>query len=380
MSAIASEATFRIAYDGEALDSGSMDVRDLAPALLALSDLFDETNKVLSGPNPDRAVQLRIRHDIRRGSFDVTIQVVQTWLSKIVTMFAGDGASSAANLIEILGFVTGAGIGLFKLIKWLRGRTVKRVELLEEGGARVVVEGDEIIISRPLAKVFNDVGVRRALVAVMAPLNRDGIDSFEVRAPDGKPIERVAKPELPAFTPPPPVDAAPKQIINNEFQKVYTIVSVTFRDGNKWRVSDGQSTIAVTMEDAEFLHRVNRHDVHFAKDDVITCEVRQEQSIGSEGLKTDFFIKRVLDHRHTYRQVLLPFEPAPPAPVLQPVADPEKAPGGATTVTLQPVAAPKEAETDKPAGPTSLPVKAKGAQPKAGQKSTRRKRAAKQDA
>jgi hypothetical protein len=312
MSAVTGEAHIRIAYDGEALQSGTMDVRDLAPALLALSDLFDEASKVLSGP--DRAIQLRIKHDIRKGSFDVGIQVVQTWASKILSLFAGDSASGLANLIEILGLVAGAGYGLIKVVKWLRGRPIKRLEFTDDEGVRLIVDGDELLISRPLAKVLNDVGVRRALAAVMAPLRRDGIESFEVRTAGGEVIETVTKQDAPAFEAPTPVDVAPQQIAKNEFQQAYTIVAVTFKEGNKWRVSDGQSTISVTIEDNEFLRKVNSHDVAFAKDDVIRCDVRQEQSMTSEGLKTEVFIKRILDHKHTYRQAVLPLELGPAQP------------------------------------------------------------------
>lgn len=307
MGAVASEASIRIVYDGEALRSGTMDVRDLAPALLALSDLFDETNKVLNGP--DRAIHLRIRHDIKRGSFDIGLQVLQTWASKIVEMFAGDKASSAANLIEILGFAAGASIGLFKLIKWLKNRPVKRVELLDDGNVRLVVDGDELVITHSLAKVFSDLGIRRALAAFLAPLSREGIESFQAKTADGEIVDQVTSPELPAFEPPPPVETAPQQITVNTFKQTYTLVSITFKDGNKWRVSDGQNTINVTIEDSEFLQKVNSHDISFAKDDILRCEVRQVQTLAADGLKTEFFIARILDHQHTYRkQVLLPFE------------------------------------------------------------------------
>lgn len=331
MPAITSEATIRIVYDGEALKSGSMDVRDLAPALLALSDLFDEADKVLNGPNPDRAIQLRIRHDIKKGSFDIGIEVVQTWLTKVINLFASDSASGIANLIEILGLTVAAPIGLFKLIRWLRGRPVKRVELLSDGGARMIVEGEELLISRPLAKVFNDVGVRKALAAVMSPLERDGIDTFEVKDANGNLVESVSKGELPAFAPPDPVEMPPEKIVENTFTQAYTIVSVTFKDGNKWRVSDGQSTFNVTLEDKAFIDRVNRHEVQFAKDDMIRCEVRQRQTMSREGLSTEFFISRVLQHTHTFRQVVLPFENAP-APPEAPKEPPPEAPPAETVV------------------------------------------------
>ena len=41
--------TFLISYDGTALASHEMEVRDLAPALLGLADALHEANKLING-------------------------------------------------------------------------------------------------------------------------------------------------------------------------------------------------------------------------------------------------------------------------------------------------------------------------------------------
>ncbi|MBE6440990.1 MAG: hypothetical protein E7022_01495 [Desulfovibrio desulfuricans] len=61
-----SQKTLHIAYDGPALDTHEMDVRELAPALLAFSDMFEEANAVLNG---DRAkISLNVKGSFKTGS------------------------------------------------------------------------------------------------------------------------------------------------------------------------------------------------------------------------------------------------------------------------------------------------------------------------
>jgi len=44
-----SMASFSVAFCGSALDKGTMDVRELAPSLLAFGALLEESNRVLNG-------------------------------------------------------------------------------------------------------------------------------------------------------------------------------------------------------------------------------------------------------------------------------------------------------------------------------------------
>ena len=56
-----------IRYEGEALQEGTMDFRELSSALLSLGELFEEANRVLNGENA--AVNIRVNADFEHGSF-----------------------------------------------------------------------------------------------------------------------------------------------------------------------------------------------------------------------------------------------------------------------------------------------------------------------
>jgi hypothetical protein len=49
-----SRAHFKVSYNGVALQEGRLDVRDLAPALLAVGSLFDAANRALNGADGSR--------------------------------------------------------------------------------------------------------------------------------------------------------------------------------------------------------------------------------------------------------------------------------------------------------------------------------------
>ena len=72
-----SKVAFRVAFDGEALASRTMDVRDLAPALMGLSEALIEANKILNGK--ETALEVHITPDIEENCFDIGIEVLQHW-------------------------------------------------------------------------------------------------------------------------------------------------------------------------------------------------------------------------------------------------------------------------------------------------------------
>lgn len=311
-----------IAYDGEQMREtatpNAMNVRDLAPALIAFADVFEECNKVLHG-NEAPPVNVKITPDFQPGSFEVCLNIAQSPINDLLRWFSDGQPSGLANLLDVLfgcvALTSATSTGVFKAIKWIRGRKIQKTEILDDGNVKLIIDGDSLVIKRNVANVLADAKVRQAIIRTLDPLRRDDIDTFEVRREPKKkrkgekplpPIETIRREELPIFEPPPPVPIEQPKVTNTTYDQSFTIISLTFKDGNKWKVSDGRNPIGVIIEDADFIRRVNNREEVFAKDDIIRCTVRQEQVSDTDGLKTNYAITKVLEHAHVPRQILLP--------------------------------------------------------------------------
>ncbi|MDA0734767.1 MAG: hypothetical protein O2909_08055 [Chloroflexi bacterium] len=102
------------AYEGDALTEHTMDVRDLAPALLAFGQAFERANSLLNG---ERAViNPRIRAT-QPGSFELWLLLTQLY-QESTEFLSGDFITSASNLKQLFigGSTVGGGIGLFSFL------------------------------------------------------------------------------------------------------------------------------------------------------------------------------------------------------------------------------------------------------------------------
>src|SRR4051794_41687896 len=96
-----------------------MPVRELAPALLALGELFAVASETLH--KDWRAVSLNIEAT-SEGSFYVHLylEAEQAW-DQFVNIFSSKQLSALSNLTQVV-IGTGGAVGVFALIKKLRGR------------------------------------------------------------------------------------------------------------------------------------------------------------------------------------------------------------------------------------------------------------------
>ena len=150
---------------------------------------------------------------------------------------------------------------------------------------------------------YQDTNVRNALSGVVRPVKEEGIDSFEIRQNDQL-VASVTNEEVDYFDPP----ELQELMLDQANTHVFSIVSLAFREGNKWRLTDGQLTFSVSMKDSEFQSRVDNNDVAFAKGDLLVCDMRTIQWLTHQGIKTEYEIIKVNKHMLARQPRLLGLE------------------------------------------------------------------------
>lgn len=297
-SARVAEAEFAVTYDGPALASGRMPVRDLAPALLALGELFAEASLEAY---PDREpVALNIRATAE-GSFLVQLAIHSPDLwDQVVTFFSAPAIVALTNLQTIL--IDGKA-GLFWLIKTLRGRHIVSERPLEPGEVRLRLDdGSSLEVRADVLTLYRRPTVRRKARQVVEPLARPGVQRVDFTSDEPEPLSVLAD-DLPAYEVVEP-DEAP--LSDREEVTVVSIVVASFEAGYKWRLSEGDTVFTASIEDPAFRARIDSGE-SFRKGDMLRCRMRVVQTQRDGGLHVERTVLEVLDH--IARAVQLELEP-----------------------------------------------------------------------
>jgi hypothetical protein len=286
------ETTFGITYDGPALADGVMPVRELAPALLALGDLFASASILIY---PDREpVALHIKATAK-GSFDVhlILEAKRAW-DELVDVFGSDGATALANLFQLVAGVGGgvAGIrGVLWLIKRLKGRRIIERDV-QPGTIRLTLDDDTIVeVPADVLRLYESIEIRRKARDLVEPLTKEGIDRVSFKADvEGVVVEKA---DVPAYDIP---EAPPQALLDTVEERILEIVSVVFEEGRKWRFTDGHQDFSASIEDESFIARIDAGE-RFGKGDMLRCRVRivQVRRVPG-GLRTDYSVLEVLEH------------------------------------------------------------------------------------
>lgn len=181
-------AVFQTVYDGEALREHTIDVEQLAPAMLALGELVREANASINGDRSKVKLLVKANHENR--CFDVGFELIQTFYSQIKTLLGDEQIKDAKELLEWLGIIATPSIGLFAFLKFRKGRKVADVRQITDVDKRGMVsiqfEGDDnrIEVHNHVYDMSENKRILSATTGALAPLKTEGIDSVEFRSED----------------------------------------------------------------------------------------------------------------------------------------------------------------------------------------------------
>jgi len=286
------QAGFDIVYEGPAVADGSMNVRHLAPAMLAIGTLFEAANNIANGQRAKVNINVKATSP---GSFHILYEVIQA------TMAQGIDPNLLTTAVQLKELLIGSVIlttSLIGIIKWVNRRKPKLNKINDELYT-LVIDNESYELPLELLRFYQDASIRHALADMVQPVKEEGID--RIRILDNKqPIHEITKNETSAFD----IPEMQEKLLDEIRTHAFSIIGLSFKEDNKWRLTDGQNTFSVYMKDAAFQRRVDTNQVAFAKGDILICDLRTVQWQVEGGIKTEYEVVKVVNHRPARQLVL----------------------------------------------------------------------------
>jgi hypothetical protein len=301
-------AVFTVAYNGPALKDGSMDVRELAPALLALGDLISETNRII---NDDTSkIQVRIKADFQVGSFEINIEIFRT-LAEQIGIFIGQH-TDVKNLLETLGLISSiSGITVLGLFKIIKGRKIAKAKLRDDHRIEIhyTDNSETTIVEQNVYNVFVSLKVQDSVQDLLKPLQSDGVTEFFTFDNPEQRAVHVTQDEVQYYTTPPHREEDQNNKTVTTHEGAYKVITSHFEGNYKWRITNGEDRLTAYLKDEKFLEKIAQNEVSIAKEDVFTLLIKTTRWTDSTGEpKAENEIIEVKKQIKRPNQMQIPFE------------------------------------------------------------------------
>lgn len=271
------ETSLTLKYSGPAVDDGRMDVYAASANMIAFSEFMVVATKATFGEQATAHAEVT---GFAKGSFATNLLFsIGGQAATILTTVPAD---------QLMTVIKGA----FSLWKHLKGSPPKGVQHAEQTVTVTNNAGQVIQVqTQSLTLVLNEKASEAADKFIRQAMAVEGMQTISLDSPTES-IAQATREESQYFLP----VAASETVADNVTRMGFTIESPSFKDGNKWKLSDGSQSFFVEMQDQDFLDRINGGE-RFGKGDMLIVDVRLLQKRSGAKFEIERSILKVIEHR-----------------------------------------------------------------------------------
>jgi hypothetical protein len=286
-----------------------IDVFKLAPTLLALGGLIQQSNRELFPEGQDVGVNVK---PFREGSFIVDLTLFSpSHLQQIINFLTPHSIEQLNSLLQSIGLVgTGIGtttMGALQAIKFLKGRP-KSVEQVGPGEFRYTShEDNSITVSAPVHTLLSNSSITQNIYKIYGQPMLDDPAVEDVKTyiqGEEQSAVTVTRDEVPAIR----EFVAPSSSPINPAETVKEILHQgvflnpkrgAFGDDPKdWSFWRGDQVITATIKDKDFLAQTSSGEKRLNEADLLTVDLLERQRVkGTAVQKPTYEVIKVTDYK-----------------------------------------------------------------------------------
>lgn len=277
-----------IKYDGPALSGHEMDVQDLAPALLALADMVQLANKKFNGSQA--AIKVLVNADVEQKCFMIDISLVQSLLDQAKGFLGTDEVKTAKDIAEWVGILSGSGIGLFGLLKFIRnaGQSDQALQIESSGDGNIIISGNgnQITVSKQVFQLAHEPKAVEKAKAVLKPLEKEGYETLAFLK-DDKEVFWVGKDEAQGIgeLPSQPLAVIPSESVS-QIRGQVRIKSAQYEGNAQWAFLWNGRAINAEMVDkaADWVADFQENKIEAPPNSVLDVSMIETAQLDEQGL------------------------------------------------------------------------------------------------
>lgn len=262
MKTFINDNNFKLKFDGQL---HQIDANTLINSLIHTTSIIQEVNRYL---DTGKRIDIKVKA-LERGSFLVHIELLETTLDSLKSLFTKENVELASTIVTLL-------VGLIEIKKFLKGRKVKSVDQKEDKVEITNENGDVLIIENLTFTIYEHSPIiEDALSQNFDSLNNDpSITGFEITDRDENSIIRVEREEFSDLS------VKSEEITNDEriIKEAATlnIIRPSFDESLKWDFYYKGNKISAKIKDPNFYELINKGEP-FAKGDILEVEIQINQ-------------------------------------------------------------------------------------------------------